>query len=147
MTPFDDVNRMFERMSRMSRGFDDAWGDDWGGSAGRGGFDVDLAEYDDELVVVADLPGYEKSEIDVTVQEGRLTITARRSAERDEGSEEGAYLRRERRSQSARRTVSLPAEVREDDASATYSNGVLTITLPKVRVDDGDDDGHHIDVN
>ena len=138
MTPFDDMNRMFDR---MTRGFDENWG-----AQGMGGFSIDLAEYDDELVVVADLPGYDKEEIDVSVDDDRLTIAAEHSMEHNEG-DEGAYLRRERR-ESARRTVSLPAEIREEEATASYSNGVLTVTLPKVHVDGSDeDDSHHIDVN
>lgn len=134
-TPFDDVNRMFDR---VTRGFDDSWG-----ARPAGGFDIDLAEYDDELVVVADLPGYDNDGIDVSVDDDRLTIAAERSMEREDGGE-GAYLHRERRSASARRTVSIPVEIREEDANATYTNGVLTVTLPKVHADG--DDAHHIDV-
>ena len=142
-TPFDDMNRMFDR---MTRGLDESWGHGW--NAGQvGGFSIDLAEYDDELVVVADLPGYDRDEIDVSVDDDRLTISAERSTHTGEG-DEGAYLRRERRSASARRTVSLPVGISEEDASATYTNGVLTVTLPKLDVDgDEGDDSHHIDVN
>ncbi|ESP87707.1 heat shock protein Hsp20 [Candidatus Halobonum tyrrellensis G22] len=144
MTPFDDMNRMFDR---MTRGFDENWGQGWNGGRGRfGRFSIDLAEYDDELVVVADLPGYDTDELDVSVDDGRLTIAAEHAAEREEG-DEGAYLRRERHSASARRTVSLPAEIREADANATYTNGVLTVTLPKLHVEDGDEDAHRIDVD
>ncbi|UIP00658.1 Hsp20/alpha crystallin family protein [Halobaculum sp. CBA1158] len=140
MTPFDEMNRMFERMSRGVGRMD--WGDLDGSR--RSGVDIDVAEYDDEVVVVADLPGFEREDIDVTVRDGVLSIHAERTTAREDG-DDGAYLRRERRAASLRRSVSLPAAVDEDDASATYTNGVLTVSLPTVA--DGDEDGHRIDVN
>ncbi|WP_435064529.1 archaeal heat shock protein Hsp14 [Halobaculum sp. EA56] len=143
MTPFDDMNRMFDRMSRNFGRMD--WGDLDG--VRRSGIDVDVAEYDDEIAVMADLPGFAKEDIDLTVRDGVLTIRAEREISSDEGDDAGAYLRRERRAESMRRSITLPAEVREDEASATYANGVLTVTLPKVHADEGEDDGHHIDVN
>ena len=141
MTPFDEMNRMFDRMSRNVGRMD--WGDL--DAIRRSGIDVDVAEYDDEVVVMADLPGFDRDHIDLTVREGVLSIAAEREQARDDDT--GAYLRRERRAESLRRSITLPAEVVEDDASATYSNGVLTVTLPKVHMDQEDDEGHHIDVN
>ncbi len=135
ITPFDEIDRMFDR---MTRGFD--------GSPGRGArtTPIDLAEYDDELVIVVDLPGFDSEDIDVTLEGDRLTIAAIQEDEIDESN--GAYIHRERRSSSVRRTVTLPVEVQEDTASATYTNGVLTVTLPKVTEGESDS-AHHIDVN
>ena len=142
MTPFDDMNRVFDRMARQ---FDETWG----GFEPMGRMDgpaVDVAEYDDEIVVVVDLPGFGREEIDLSVRGDVLSIAAERSVAQDEESEEGAWVRRERRAESVRRRISLPDEVLEDEASATYTNGVLTVTLPKAHAgEDGDD--HRIDVN
>ena len=150
MTPFDEMNRAFDRMSRNFGRMDlsDFGRVNWGDFDGmrRSGIDIDVAEYDDEIVVVADLPGFDKEHIDLTVREGVLSIAAERTMEHDEGDESGAYVRRERRAESLRRSISLPSEVHDDDASATYSNGVLTVTLPKMTVDEGHD-SHRIDVN
>ncbi|MFC7097806.1 Hsp20/alpha crystallin family protein [Halobaculum marinum] len=150
MTPFDEMNRAFDRMSRNFGRMDlsDFGRVNWGDLDGmrRSGIDIDVAEYDDEIAVVADLPGFSNEQIDLTVRDGVLSIAAERTMESDEGDESGAYLRRERRAESLRRSITLPAEVMEDDASATYSNGVLTVTLPKVTVEEGSD-SHHIDVN
>lgn len=140
-TPFDEMNRMFDRMSRNFGRMD--WGDRDG--MRHHGIDVDVAEYDDEITLVADLPGFDREHIDLTFRDGVLTIAAERSLDSEEGDESDAYLRRERRSESLRRSINLPSEVSEDDASATYTNGVLTVTLPKVTVDEGSED-HHIDV-
>jgi HSP20 family protein len=138
-TPFD-FEEMFDRMNRqleeMNRQFEHS------GLGGIRNMAVDVAEHDDDVVVTADLPGYEKSDIGISVSGDVLTIRAEREASSDR--EDGAYVRRERRTEAARRTVSLPAEVDEEAGSATYRNGVLTVTLPKLDVDS--DDSHAIDI-
>ncbi len=126
--PFDDIEEFFERFSRQFEnqpGFDQ----DVFGMGGADRMNIDLADTDDAFVVTADAPGFDKEEIDVRVSGRTLTI----EAERDEHSEEGdeTCLRSERRSESLRRSVQLPEPVDEEDVSATYKNGVLTITLPK----------------
>ncbi|WP_435074795.1 Hsp20/alpha crystallin family protein [Halorubrum sp. HHNYT27] len=139
-TPFDDIEQFF---GRGPFGGDRAWGQ------GRRTADVDIAEYDDEFLVMADLPGYDREHIDVRAADGQLTITAERDEtmhddQEAEESDAGRYLRRERRHESITRTVDLPSSVVEADASATYRNGVLTVTLPKATADV--DDSHRIDV-
>nr|WP_245883285.1 Hsp20/alpha crystallin family protein [Halalkaliarchaeum desulfuricum] len=161
-TPFEDIDRLFERMSESPAAR--RWGplgETWSRTDDNR-MDVDVAEYDDEIVVMADLPGFEREEIDVTIDEGSLRIHAERERESEHGSgNEGhrsgddtepmgrdsgsrqTYLHRERRHESVSRRISLPRSVREDVASAHYRNGVLTVTLP-LSVDR--DDGHRIDV-
>ncbi len=139
--PFEEIERMFERMSRQ---FDDM-GRQWeGGVMQTGGVNVDVADHDDEIVVTADLPGFEKEDIDVSLSERTLTIRA--DHEMEDESETGEFIRRERRSASASRTIRLPEDVDEDGASATYKNGVLTVALPKLHADEGET-SHRIDVD
>lgn len=135
---FDDIDRLFDRMQRFT-GFDDgAWNDS---AMDSGAMKIDVSDQGDELVVVADLPGFDREEIDITVEGDRLTIAASHDTSEDE---EGAtYVHRERASRAVRRSVSLPVEVDEDGASATYTNGVLTVTLPTVT----ESSGHRIDIN
>lgn len=138
--PFDELEQFFGRSPLRG---DRTWGRE--GAWGRGAdhdADVDVADYDDEVVVMADLPGYDREHIEVHATDGRLTIRAERDAETEGG--EGRYLRRERRHESVTRTIDLPAAVLEEEASAAYRNGVLTVTLPKEHRDD--EDGHRIDV-
>lgn len=90
---------------------------------------VDVGEWDGELVVEADLPGYEREDIDVRVTDHTLHIDAEHKAEREELS----YLRKERVKTDVSRKITLPEEVDEDEVSATYENGVLTVVLPKKR--------------
>jgi HSP20 family protein len=142
--PFEEFETLFERMSRqfdeMSRQFD-------GPTMGQThGIQLDVSDYDEEFVVVADVPGFEKEDIDLSVANRSLTIEAAREMREDEESETGEYIRRERRHESLRRTVRLPEEILADDATASYKNGVLTVTLPKVHVEESDD-SHRIDID
>lgn len=144
-TPFDDIDRLFDRMNRRLAALDESMGDVGRFEAGLtclGGPSMDVADYGEKLVVAADLPGFEKADIDLSVTENALTVSAER--ETDEEAESDVYVRRERSTRSVRRTVSLPAGVDADDASASYVNGVLTVTLPKL---DDDESTHRIDVD
>ncbi|WP_148416020.1 archaeal heat shock protein Hsp14 [Haloferax sp. KTX1] len=141
--PFDDFEELFERMSRqfdeMGRQFDRS-----GMMAQvRHEMAIDVTDHDGEIVVTVDLPGYEKEDISLSVANRTLTVEATR--ELDEERADGEYLRRERRHESARRTVRLPESVDEDGASASYHNGVLTVTLPKR--DAEPDDSRRIDID
>ncbi|MFW5903421.1 MAG: archaeal heat shock protein Hsp14 [Halolamina sp.] len=133
--PFDELEDMIERMSRQFEGGVP------GGLPTVGGVAVDVADRDEEYVVTADLPGYETDDIDVTVTDGRLRI----EAERETGTEEEGtdYIFNERRRESVSRTVRLPEPVDEDAVTAKYTNGVLTVTLPKEEVGD---EGRHIEI-
>ncbi|MFB6090208.1 MAG: Hsp20/alpha crystallin family protein [Halobellus sp.] len=133
---FDDL------FARMSRQFEEMSSQlDGPRSFGRE-MAIDLREEPEAFVAVVDLPGYEKDDIDVAIDGLLLTIEAAREA--DEGDESDHYVHRERRSQSVHRSIRLPAEVHADDAAAAYNNGVLTVTLPKLVVDD--DESHRIDI-
>jgi HSP20 family protein len=143
---FERMNRQFEEMNRQLGSWDRSGA---GELVGHRGMAIDVAEYDDNLVVVADLPGFEKDDIDLKISGQVLTIVADHEMESESESgehEEGQFIRRERRSQSVRRSFRLPVEVDEEGANASYQNGVLTVTLPKMQHDDKDD-SHHIDVN
>jgi HSP20 family protein len=122
--PFDDLKRFLDQLTRnVESGLPDH------------GPSVDLRDEGDEFVLVADLPGYEKSDIEVSVADRTVTVRAEREAGTDEESDR--YLRRERRHRAASRRVTVPAPVDETDASATYRNGVLTVHLPKREGGDG----------
>ena len=132
--PFDEIEQF---LGRTPFAGERAWGRDLRTA------DIDVAEYDDEFVVMADLPGFDREEIDVRATGDRLTIAAERDAEREDT--ERRYLRRERRHESVTRTIELPATATPENATATYRHGVLTVTMP---LDDVDaDEGHRIDVN
>ena len=86
-------------------------------------FPVDLYEDKDNTYVRAELPGVNRSDINVEMVEDYLTITALRKTPATEGKGE--------ESASFSRSISIPEAVQADKVSATYENGVLTVTLPK----------------
>ena len=147
---FEHMSRQFEEMNRQFARFAEARPALEAGSDAElpammsvGNMQVDVAEYDDDIVVTADMPGFEKEDIDLSIAGDALTVVADRDVGTEEESEH--YVRRERRHHSVRRTIRLPVDVSEEQASASYTNGVLTVTLPK-EFDDEDDDSHQIDI-
>ena len=98
---------------------------------GRGAdFPVEVSETEAAIAVKASLPGVEPEDIDVSVQANSLTIKAE---SKDEAEEKGKnYLRREMSYGSMQRSFALPAAVDPDRAEASFQNGVLRLTLPKV---------------
>src|SRR5437868_2566507 len=90
---------------------------------------VDVYEKDGNLVVKAELPGMKKEDIEVTLDRGDLLIRGERKAE-SEVKEEN-YYRVERAYGSFYRRIPLPFEVKPDQITATYKDGVLEVRLPK----------------
>lgn len=136
-SPFEELDALFER---MGRGFDADFGRRFDFESGHRAFDADVRTDDEHVVVSADLPGFDREDIGVSLDGRTLSISAERSLESDD--EAADYVRRERRHESVSRRLHLPVDVDEDDAEATYNNGVLTVTLTRL----SGDDGHHIDV-
>lgn len=98
-------------------------------AASAGTLAVDVSEDDGALIVRASLPGFQKEEIDIQVHEGVLTIKGERAAVTEEKTER--YHRRERRTGSVARMISLPETVNGEDVKAELKDGVLTLRLAK----------------
>lgn len=90
--------------------------------------DVDIEQTDDAIVVSADLPGLKAEDVAVEVGEDSITITGTRKREK-EVKEEGFHLSEREFGQFARQ-VPLPAKVKDQEAKATFKNGVLAIRVP-----------------
>lgn len=96
----------------------------------KGEFRVDVSDHDDDVVVVADLPGLQKEDVQLRLHDSRtLEIATRQSTE--EKDEQENYFMRERFYGSMRRVVSMPVDVTEEGALATFKNGVLEVRLKK----------------
>jgi len=136
--PFEELDRLFDRLSRLPE------------PGGADGPPVDILDRSDAFVVTADLPGYDRESIDVTVSGDRLTVVAERERESASTSEseseavDGQYVRRERRHERRSRELTLPETVDEEGAEATYEGGILTVTLPKR---DPAEESHRIEVD
>jgi HSP20 family protein len=97
----------------------------------RGEFSIDVREHEGEVRVVADLPGVQKDDIQVSLLDSRtLEILSKRERETEE-NEEGGYYVRERLYGSMRRRILLPTEVTDVGARASFNNGVLEIRFRK----------------
>jgi len=89
---------------------------------------IDVTQRNDELVIRADLPGLTKEDVKVDVTDDMITIEGERRHEQHE--EEGGVYRSERSYGSFYRSIPLPEGAMTDRAKATFSNGVLEITMP-----------------
>ena len=90
---------------------------------------VDVRQTESSYILEASVPGFDPEEVEVTFDDGVLTIRGERRAEQE--SKEGEYVRRERRTASVFRQVILPGEIEPDGISAAFDNGVLTVTVPR----------------
>lgn len=95
---------------------------------------INVLESDKEYVVELAAPGLSKEDFDVNINnEGDLTIKMEKKIEGQE--QKGHYLRREFAYSKYEQTLILPDDVQKDAISARVENGVLTVTLPKIKVD------------
>ena len=90
---------------------------------------LDVSETEDGLEIVADLPGLEKKDIQVSLDDDLLTIKGEKKEEKE--TKDKRYHTIERRSGSFYRAVRLPIEVKKDKVDATFKDGVLTLRLPR----------------
>lgn len=95
-------------------------------------FKVDVHEQSDKYTVKADLPGFQKENIQVEFEQDVLTIQATNHNEVEEKNENGTYIRKERSIGSVTRRFNFQ-RVEEENVKANYKDGVLTIELPKLK--------------
>ena len=117
------------------REFDHMLGRLFNGHQGDGGqrlapYGVDIREDADHFYVEAELPGFKKDEIDITLENQTLTITAERNQEQ-RNEDKGDLLLHERRYTRFQRSFTLPPVVDEQTVNAKLADGVLTVTLNK----------------
>lgn len=89
---------------------------------------LDLYQNNDNLTAVIELPGMRKEDIEISLHDGTLTIAGERKTEASNGEK---AERTERYVGKFRRSISLPVRVDPNKVSATYRDGILTVTLPK----------------
>ncbi len=92
---------------------------------------LNLFEFDEEYQIIAELPGVDRADFDLTIANGVLTIAGIRRAPDD--VPEDRYRRQERFHGSWQRTIQVPERVREEDLTAEFNNGILTVHLPKAQ--------------
>lgn len=135
ITRWSDIDRMFEamgllrgRLDTMYDDFDRSFGSDrgWGltGNYPR----TNMFDKGDSLELTAEIPGIAKNDLNIKIQGNYLEISGTRSAVVPEGY---SVHRRERGSTSFTRSFSLPADIDANKVTATMSDGILTLTMPK----------------
>lgn len=92
---------------------------------------VDIRQSEEAFTIEASVPGFDPKNVEVTFEDSVLNIKGTWDEER-ERSRDG-YIRRERRTGSVYRQIALPSEVRADEISAAFHNGLLTITVPRAQ--------------
>jgi HSP20 family protein len=126
--PFEQAQREFDNL--LGRFI----GDRQNGTSGAAlaPYAVDVREDGDHIYVEAELPGFKKEEVDITLENQTLTIAAERREQRSgEAANKGEHLLRERRYTRFLRSFTLPPTVDEQSVNAKLTDGVLTITLNK----------------
>lgn len=90
---------------------------------------TDVKEKDGNYILEIDIPGYEKEDIQIELQDGYITVTATKNEEKED--KQAKYLKRERFSGMCSRSYYAGDNVKEEDVKANFKNGILTITFPK----------------
>ena len=127
--PFRDLGLLQDRMNRL---FDDAgrsWRTDEPAATTNWSPAVDIFETEGEIVVKAELPGMDRKDITLHLENNVLTLRGERKFEKETKDEN--YHRIERSYGSFSRSFSIPATVDEEKIHADYKDGVLKILLPK----------------
>jgi HSP20 family protein len=127
--PFRDLNVLQDRMNRL---FDDTgrgWRADEPAATTTWSPAVDIFETENEIVVQAELPGVDRKDISLHLENNVLTLKGERRFEKE--TKEENYHRIERAYGGFSRTFSIPATVDEEKIRADYRDGILKIALPK----------------
>ncbi len=91
---------------------------------------TDIKESKDKYIIDVDLPGYEKEDIKIHIEDGYLNVEAKTNSE-NEDKEEGKYVRKERYYGECSRSFYVGDDITETDIKASFKNGTLRIEIPK----------------
>ena len=128
--PFEEMTRTQERLNQL---FENMLPGQWSGGTTFSPL-VDIKEEDDKIMVTTDVPGVDKKDVEIDIRDDILEISAKCGEEHE--TEEEGYVLRERTFNRFSRAVRLPATVTEEGAKAKLEDGVLTIELPKVAIEE-----------
>lgn len=105
---------------------------------------TDVKETDDSYEVDIDLPGFKKDEINATLEDGYLTISAAKGLDKDEKDKKGKYIRKERYAGAMSRSFYVGDGVTQNEVKAKYENGILKLSVPKKAEKKAVEDDKHI---
>ena len=117
---FDDFDRQMQHMDRRL----------YGRNAKRE-MKTDVREKEDGYEIDMDLPGFKKDQVELTLENGYLTVTANKGFDKDEKDKQGRMIRQERYVGSMQRSFYVGDNMTEEDVKARFEDGVLHLDLPK----------------
>ncbi|MDK2917511.1 MAG: hypothetical protein PWQ37_244 [Candidatus Petromonas sp.] len=141
MTPFNRRKNMMKEFMRNFFDEDFDFMDLLPSSVNSGLMRTDIKETDKEYIIESEMPGFTKDQIDISINDGYITIKAKREDQLNEERE--GYIRKERSYGEVKRSFKLQ-NVKEDEIKAQYKNGLLKVTLPKIK--EGKNSSKKIDI-
>lgn len=127
---------------------DDFFRDDFFDRKDRMNFNLmktDIREDDKSYLLEVDLPGYSKDDIKIDITDGYLTINAKVEKENNDDSKN--YVRRERFTGEVSRSFYVGEDIKEDEVKASFKNGILTLEVPKLSLEDKTKDKKYIEIS
>jgi len=129
-TPFDRLSSLRDEVNRLFDVSQPGFGSARDSSLFSGWTPaLDVYQDKDNVFVKAELPGMKKEDIDISLEKGMLSISGERKHEKESG--EGENYRSERYFGKFHRSITLPTAIEAAKVTAAYTDGVLTVTLPK----------------
>lgn len=107
---------------------------------------TDVRELDNSYIIDVDLPGVEKENIKIDVEDGYLNINARVESSNNEDSN-GTFIRRERYVGECSRSFYIGEDIRDEDINASFKNGILSLRFPKVEEKPNKTEKKYIEIN
>ncbi len=92
---------------------------------------TDVKETEDSYILEMDLPGYSKADVQASLEDGYLTITATKNSSNEEKDKDGKYIRRERFYGNCSRSFYVGDAVTDEDINAKFDNGILYMKVKK----------------
>ncbi len=106
---------------------------------------TDIREDDNSYLLEVDLPGYNKDDIKIDITDGYLTINAK--VEKENNDDKKNYVRRERFTGEVSRSFYVGDDIKEDEVKASFKNGILTLEVPKLSLEDKNKDKKYIEIS
>lgn len=106
---------------------------------------TDIREDENSYLLEVDLPGYSKDDIKIDITDGYLTINAK--VEKEDNDENKNYVRRERFTGEVTRSFYVGEDIKEDEVKANFKNGILTLEVPKLSLEDQKKDKKYIEIS
>ena len=127
---------------------DDFFRDDFFDRKDRMNFNLmktDIREDDKSYLLEVDLPGYSKDDIKIDITDGYLTINAK--VEKENNDDSKTYVRRERFTGEVSRSFYVGDNIKEEEVKANFKNGILTLEVPKLSLEDKNKDKKYIEIS